>query len=237
MNLLTVSPGQIDGDGTFSASPEQSEHIACILHANAGDRIRTGVLGGKIGFAELIEPSKRKAKLRILTLEKDPPAKKKLQFVIALPRPQSFKKCLHFIASAGIPCASFIQTERVEKSYWNSAAMRPEAVERELIEGLEQGVDTILPEIRFFRSFREWKQCSGTESFPGRKLIAHPVGALPCPAASAEPVLAAIGPEGGFIPSEVETFRELGFECVSLGGYILRVEFALSYMTGRLTPL
>lgn len=235
MNLLVVPPGQICGDGTFYATPEQSEHIACILHAAAGDRIRTGVLGGRIGFAELLEPSKRKAKLRIAGLDREPPEKKKLHFVIALPRPQSFKKCLHFIASAGIPGATFIQTERVEKSYWNSAAMRPEAVERELIEGLEQGVDTILPEIRFFRSFREWKR-SGAETFPGRKFIAHPVGALSCPAMAAEPVLAAIGPEGGFIPAEVEAFRELGFECVSLGDYILRVEFALSYMAGRLTP-
>jgi len=235
MNLLLVRPEQILDDGTFFASPEQSEHIACILRAQTGDRIKTGVLGGKIGNAELIEPSKKKAKLRILTLDKEPPVKKNLQFVIALPRPQSFKKCLHFIASAGIPEATFIQTERVEKSYWNSAAMQPEAIEKELFEGLEQGVDTILPNLNFFRSFREWKN-SGADTFSGRKLIAHPVNAVPCPVSVTDPVLAVIGPEGGFLTSEVETIRNMGFECVSLGCYILRVEFALSYMAGRLIP-
>lgn len=235
MNLLLVEKEKISETGVFTATPEQSLHIAGVLHGKAGDRIKVGVLGGKIGEAELITPSKREAQLRILSLDKMPPEKKKLKFVIALPRPQSFKKCLHFIASAGIPEATFIQTSRVEKSYWNSAAMTPESIAEELFLGLEQGVDTILPRLNFYRSFRDWKQ-QEAEALTCRRLVAHPIDAAPCPRdMGSEELVVAIGPEGGFIAAEIERFRELGFECVELGSNILRVEFALSYITGRLS--
>ena len=234
MNLLLVKPEQISADGVFTATPEQSLHIAGVLHGKAGDRIKVGVQNGNIGEAELLTPDKRKAMLKILHLDKVPPTKKKLRFLIALPRPQSFKKCLHFLASAGIPEATFIQTARVEKSYWNSAAMTSEAIADEVFLGLEQGVDTVPPKLNFFRSFREWKKTADTIS--GRRLIAHPFQAVPCPASLPnEEIFAAIGPEGGFLMDEVNAFKELGFECVELGSYILRVEFALAYMAGRLS--
>jgi 16S rRNA (uracil1498-N3)-methyltransferase len=43
-----------------------------------------------------------------------------------------------------------------------------------------------------------------------------------------------IGPEGGFIPYEVEHLAAAGCEAVSLGPRILRVENALSTLLGRL---
>lgn len=234
MNLLLTHAEKINDQGIFTATPEQSLHIAGVLHGKAGDRIKVGVLHGKIGEAELIFPSKHEAQLRILSLDKEPPAKKKLKFVIALPRPQSFKKCLHFLASAGIPEASFIQTARVEKSYWNSAALITEAIADEVFLGLEQGVDTVPPKLNFYHTFRDWKNTA--ENLTCRRLVAHPVHAFPCPRdLGNEEIVAAIGPEGGFVPAEMERFQELGFDCVELGNHILRVEFALAYMTGRLS--
>ena len=42
-----------------------------------------------------------------------------------------------------------------------------------------------------------------------------------------------IGPEGGFIPFELELFRECGFEFVGLGARILRVETAVVALLGQ----
>ena len=53
----------------------------------------------------------------------------------------------------------------------------------------------------------------------------------------AEPLTAltlAIGPEGGFIPYEIEKFNELGFAAASLGPRILTVEVAVSSLISRL---
>ena len=44
----------------------------------------------------------------------------------------------------------------------------------------------------------------------------------------------ALGPEGGFIPYEVESFRQRGFTPVSLGDRILSVEVALTAALGVL---
>jgi RsmE family RNA methyltransferase len=50
----------------------------------------------------------------------------------------------------------------------------------------------------------------------------------------AQPTLLIIGPEGGFIPYEVEKMADSGAEPVALGERILRVETALTAALGRL---
>ena len=69
----------------------------------------------------------------------------------------------------------------------------------------------------------------------GLRLIAHP-GAPPLERAvtRSEPTTLAIGPEGGWIEREVETFVARGFTPVSLGAPILRVEAAVASALGQL---
>jgi RsmE family RNA methyltransferase len=43
-----------------------------------------------------------------------------------------------------------------------------------------------------------------------------------------------IGPEGGFIPFEIELLEKNGFQAVTLGPRILRVENAIPALAGRL---
>ena len=156
--------------------------------------------------------------------------------MIALPRPQSFKKTLHFIASAGIRRAVFFHAAKTEKSYWTSSCMAPDAIRSVLIEGLEQGCTTILPELTFVRSLRDFfnSGLSAQLTDGATAIIAHPVDAAPCPVALPGKVVLAIGPEGGFTPDEVAAFRANGYAPVTFGPHILRVEFALSFLAGRL---
>jgi RsmE family RNA methyltransferase len=47
-------------------------------------------------------------------------------------------------------------------------------------------------------------------------------------------VTLALGPEGGWVEAEVESFRRAGFETVSLGSRVLRTESAVAALVGRL---
>ena len=64
--------------------------------------------------------------------------------------------------------------------------------------------------------------------------MAHPGDHPPCPRGLDQPTLLAVGPEGGFIPYEVERLRQAGCDVVSLGPRILRVETAVASLLGRL---
>jgi RsmE family RNA methyltransferase len=67
-----------------------------------------------------------------------------------------------------------------------------------------------------------------------RALVAHPVAEKSCPHDVKGPLTLAIGPEGGFIPFEVELLKKQGFEEVNFGKRVLRVEHVVPAMLGRL---
>ena len=67
-----------------------------------------------------------------------------------------------------------------------------------------------------------------------RALLAHPGDYPPCPRGLQQETLLVVGPEGGFIPYEVDKLEAAGCQAVSLGPRILRVENALSTLLGRL---
>ena len=238
MNLLLLNEEDRTGGDYFRITGRRAEHVRKILRAVPGDTLRVGLIGGGMGTASILQCAPEGVELECSAFDRKPPCKNRIVPVISLPRPQSFKKTLHFIASSGIGRAFFVGSARVEKSYWKSSAMEPAAVREELILGLEQGMDTVMPELFFYSSLRDF--FFSEKDFLGRcerLLVAHPEsGAPPCPhSLSLQGNLAlGIGPEGGYTQEEVAAFRAHGFECITLGAHILRVEFALSVLCGKL---
>ena len=154
---------------------------------------------------------------------------------MALPRPKSLKKSIEAATVLGIKKIFIIESWRVEKSYWSSTALAPESLREQMLLGLEQARDTVLPEIELRRRFKPFVE----DELPGLiagsiALVAHPYEAQPCPHGCGKPVVIMIGPEGGFIPYEIERLQEMGFHPVTIGRRILRVETAIAAFTGRL---
>jgi RsmE family RNA methyltransferase len=50
-------------------------------------------------------------------------------------------------------------------------------------------------------------------------------------------IILAVGPEGGWVPFEVQKFRELGFSCCSIGPRILKVDTAVIALHAAITAL
>jgi RsmE family RNA methyltransferase len=101
--------------------------------------------------------------------------------------------------------------------------------------GLEQACDTVLPAVEIRKRFKPFVEDEVPEIIRGtRPLAAHPYAESSCPRHVNGPVTLAIGPEGGFIPYEIQLLQKQGFEAVSAGKRILRVEHALPAIIGRL---
>ena len=124
---------------------------------------------------------------------------------------------------------------KVEKSYWNSPLLQPEALQEQLLLGLEQGKDTVLPRVELKRRFKPLVEDELPElARHATALVAHPEAETPCPRGVAGNIILAIGPEGGFTAHEIDKFVAAGFLPVGLGERVLRSEFAVAALLGRI---
>ena len=86
----------------------------------------------------------------------------------------------------------------------------------------EQCGRSLVPEISAFESFKECLAAVRSE----KKYILAPSSERNVLAASAQSVAFAVGPEGGFSPSELEAAAEAGWSACLLGPRVLRTETA-----------
>jgi len=231
--LLFTADDRLDGD-RVAVTGRRLQHLRQVLCAAVGDRLRVGELGGATGLGTILSLDGERAVLAV-ELDGAPPPKLPLDLVLALPRPKMLRRILRTVAECGVPRLHLVNSYRVEKSFWKTPVLEERSLRELLLQGLEQARDTILPEVSCHRLFKPFAEDVAPSLAAGRRaLLAHPGDYPPCPRDLARPTLLVIGPEGGFIPYEVEKLREAGCQPVSLGPRILRVETAVAAALGRL---
>ena len=150
---------------------------------------------------------------------------------------EQLAKLLPAVASLGVDRLVLLNAARVEKSYFTAGVLEPASVDALLRLGLEQARDTVPPEVLvrpLFRPFVE-DECDRLLAGTELRLVAHPPAAAPCPhREDARRVALAIGPEGGWVPFEIELLASRGFRPVSLGPRVLRVETVVPLLVGML---
>ena len=235
MNCLLIAPDEVtDGSNRVRIKGRRRKHAEEILRATKGDRLRVGLIGGRLGTAEVLALNAEELDLEF-ALDCDPPPKRALQLIMALPRPPVFRRLISTIASLGVEQLLVVGTARTEKSFWQSHVTESDAIRERLLLGLEQAVDPILPKVELHRSFEALVDETLSARIQGRRgLLAHPGSSRPCPHKVEQPVSVFVGPEGGLIDYEVERLTALGFEAVDLGPRILRVEPVIPMLVGRL---
>ncbi len=157
-----------------------------------------------------------------------PPAPLPVTLILALPRPKVLKRVLRSASAMGVKRIVLLNAFRVEKSYWGSPALASDNLREQLISGLEQARDTVIPEVLLRPLFKPFVE----DELPGIakgtvSLVAHPYASLPCPRTAEKAVTLVVGPEGGFIPYEIEKLAAAGFTAVQAGERILNVETAV----------
>jgi len=237
MNLLLLAPEDFLTPDLVRISSRRHRHLLEILQAGPGQPLRAGLLNGKLGSAQIVAQTPEQTTLRV-ALNDPPPPPAPLTLLLALPRPKAFRRLLQGVTAFGIKRIILLNTARVDKSYWQSPFLAQGALREQLLLGLEQARDTLLPEVLLCPRFRPFVEDGLPQlAADSLRLLAHPASVLPCPGAVAGAVTLAIGPEGGFVPFEVELLTAQGFETVHLGARPLRVETAVPALLGRLLAL
>lgn len=238
MNLLLLTESEISG-GQVILGGRRAEHLFRVLKAAVGQELKAGVLGKGRGTATVLSCSKSRAVLEVGPISPSRPSRPKT-LLLAAPRPKVLSRCLEHATALGFTHIRLFRSRRVDKSHLLSHKATLRDQHTHLIQGLEQSRRVHLPVLSLHERFRPFIE----DDLPGLlpdapRFLAQPDATRPTRTLTRFDTgySLAIGPEGGFVPFEIEKFSELGFQAVSAGEYPLRVESALSYLTGQLDLL
>ncbi|MAC46147.1 MAG: 16S rRNA (uracil(1498)-N(3))-methyltransferase [Oceanospirillum sp.] len=234
MNLILLFDSDFITEKQVRLTDRRLEHILTVHRAQEGDFLTVGQVNGLCGRGQLIRLNHQEAVLEV-ELSQQPPAALPLTLILALPRPRMLGRTLQHISTLGVKKLVLLHTKRVEKSYWMSPMLAEDKIQEQLILGLEQAKDTLMPEVILEKQFKPFVEdrlpalCQGTLG-----LVAHPRVPDACPRGIEQDTTLAIGPEGGFIPYEIEKLTEAGLKPVHMGERIMRVETAVTALLARL---
>ena len=244
MNLILLHPKELIAQGNSDSRIETAEavltdrrflHIQSIHKAEIGDLLRVGVINGSMGTGAVKQISSNSITLQVMLHQHEAPPPLPVTLILALPRPKMLKRILQSATSMGVKKIILLNSFKVEKSYWQSPYLRDDSIEEQLILGLEQAVDTTMPEVILKNRFKPFVEDELPALAKGKRcIVAHPDKSGGQCINSHNETLLAIGPEGGFIPYEIEKLNEAGFETVSLGKRILKVETAVPVLLSKL---
>lgn len=234
MNIVLLHSHDFIDQHRVSIADRRFQHLQQVNKVSLGDSIQVGLINDKLGVGIVEAISDTTIELNI-TLNTEPPKALPLHLIIALPRPKMLKRILQTCATMGVKKITFINSYRVEKSYWQTPWLKADNLREQFLLGLEQGKDTLLPKVNLEQRFKPFVEDTLPKLCQNKlALLAHPNSELPCPLGIEQDCLLIIGPEGGFIDYEVDKLEQAGCQAIHLGERILRVETAVPVLLSKL---
>ena len=241
VNLLLVDAAELDGE-RVRLRDRRARHVVEVLRAGVGDTVRVGVTRGPRGTGTVVDIGADHVELA-LVLDGATDAEPATDLVLALPRPKALSRIVQTAASFGVGRIDLVNAWRVDKSYLSSARLAADRLDADARLGCEQGSTTWLPDIAVHRRLMTFVD----ESLAPRLARAGTTGLIAHPAAQdfledavatwAHKLIVLIGPEGGWIPREVDTLIDRGCRGVTLGSRLLRTHAAVAAVFAQLDML
>lgn len=236
MNIILLSENDWIEEQVALLCDHRATHIRSVLNATVGDTVRVGLLNSHRGQGIIEAIDENGVRLKVKASEAPPP-RHCFDIVLALPRPKMLRRILRTVAEFGVANLHLINSARVEKSYWQSPLLHPDKLNAALMAGLERSMDTVLPRIHFHKRFRPFVEDELVELCAGRPCwIAEMNASNSLADQTRGPGVVLIGPEGGFVPFEVNLAESVIAQRVHLGGRILSVDTALTTVLAQALP-
>jgi RsmE family RNA methyltransferase len=239
MNLILFESHELHED-KVQLTGRRASHIRKILGLRVGDTLRIGMVNGKTGTGKILFLDSKQVDIAV-QLTADPPEGANIELILALPRPIMLQRIIKQATVFGVRHFHLIRSARVEKSFFQSPVLQPEKLHSLLLEGLEQAMDTRLPEITVYHRFKPFVE-DVVPVLVGKGLLAHPTitGRLDQALATVdtkEKILLAVGPEGGWNNFELDCFLRQGFTGFTMGKRILHVDTAVVALLAQIQLL
>lgn len=240
MNIILLTSTDFHAPEQCTLHGARAQHIASVLKSARGDTLKIGLLNGNLGSARVVAVSRHGNDTQVLLdeiqLDQVPPAPLPIHLLLALPRPRMLGRLLRDVTSLGVKQIHLFHSAKVENSYWQTPALKEDAVHERLLDGLSQARDTQLPSVHLHRRFRDITHHVLPELLQTHTgILADPFSPQAAPGiTNGKPVVLLIGPEGGFTEQEREQLLTLGCQPLWLGSRILRVETAVHNAIGYL---
>ncbi len=234
MNIVLLEPDQIvNNDAWQIDNSRQLQHLRQHLELNVGDSLKVGIRQELRYLTEVLEISEQRIIVRPIQAD-TVPEKLPVHLILALPRPKVLRRIIMDAVTMGVERISLIHSYRVDKSYWQTPFLQQ--LDDYVTLGLEQAGDTIAPEIQLYKRFKPFVEDVLPTWINAERpaYVAHPYAEQHMPYAIQHGCSLIIGPEGGFIPYEIELLKKNGCQAMSIGNRILRTETAVSNILGRL---
>lgn len=244
MNCILLPAASFSNKSAHINAVAQIEHVNQVLGAKVGDTLKIGQLEGNLGTAVIADMTPERIDLCEVSLVTAPPPKLDLTVVLALPRPKVLRRLIMDMTALGVRDIILINSYRTQKSYWQSPMLS--RLDEFLLEGLQQGVDTVAPRISLQKRFKPFVEDELVNLITNRAIVAHPYAELSfaqyvqqqlesseLPHRSVLPSMVFIGAEGGWIDYEVELLARQGCQAVHIGARILRTEAAVNAILGQ----
>lgn len=233
MNIVLLEPEDTQSEIWSIHSERQLQHLREHLDITAGQNLKVGIRNGARYVTEIVSIDEQEVCIRPIR-EEAVPAKLPVHLIVALPRPKVLRRLIMDSVTLGVEKISLIHSYRVDKSYWQTPFLQQ--IDNYVTLGLEQAGDTIVPEIQMYKRFKPFVEdvlpTLISETSPA--YVAHPYADESMPNGIGHACSVVVGPEGGFIPYEVDLLTKNGCQAVSLGNRIVRTETSISYILGRL---
>ena len=206
----------------------RADHIRSVLRAAVGDTIRVGEVNGDLGQGRICALDEDAVVLAV-DFNQPPPPRHRFDIVLALPRPKVLRRLFRTVAEYGVTNLHLVNCARVEKSYWQSPLLAPDKLHNALLARMERASDKVAPRVHQHKRFRPFVEdqlkaiCAGRPCWMAQMGVSLALRDTPPGDA-----VVMMGPEGGFVPFELELAQAVIAQPVHLGSRTLSVDTALT---------
>lgn len=231
MNLLILENSEHIQNQSYILTGRKKDHLINHLNVLPGQRLKAGLVNHSLGEAiiQTILPNKIFIDYTVNEVIK---LQKTQNFAIffAFQRPQTIKKILHLAGCAGLNQINFFISAKSQKSYSTSPVWLYNNIHEELIKGMEQCGNILLPTVKILDTQPDFTQFNLKILLDtkGRFIKEKLFGV------DGTDTAIVVGPEAGFRANEIDNYLANGFIQLKLSKLMLRTEFALAYLLARI---